>query len=120
MFFGERPGRLVPKSRVTESFAKHYLPNESSYIIFEYRRDQQICMVVIYASLNEEGLCYRFVDKGFDRDDFLETRLDGSCYPISCRDLKRHLDKRHINFSNQLTSCSDYRTVIQGLYQAIR
>ncbi|MBD9356366.1 ATP-binding protein [Methylomonas albis] len=115
LFFGERPGRLVPKSRVTESFAKHYLPNESSYIIFEYRRDQQICMVVIYASLNEEGLCYRFVDKGFDRDDFLETRLDGSCYPISCRDLKRHLDKRHINCSNQLTSCSDYRTVIQNL-----
>ncbi|OAI21020.1 MULTISPECIES: ATP-binding protein [Methylomonas] len=115
LFFGERPGRLVPKSRVTESFAKHYLPNESSYIIFEYRRDQQICMVVIYASLNEEGLCYRFVDKGFDRDDFLETRLDGSCYPISCRDLKRHLDKRQIHCSNQLTSCSDYRTVIQNL-----
>ncbi|WAR46018.1 ATP-binding protein [Methylomonas rapida] len=115
LFFGERPGRLVPKSKVTDSFAKHYLPNESSYIIFEYRRDQQICLVVIYASLNEEGLCYRFVDKGFDRDDFLETRLDGSCYPISCRDLKRHLDKRHINCSNQLTSCSDYRTVIQNL-----
>ena len=34
LFFGERPGRLVPKSRVTDSFAKHYLPNESSYIIF--------------------------------------------------------------------------------------
>ena len=115
LFFGERPGRLVPKSRVTDSFAKHYLPNESSYIIFEYRRDQQICMVVIYASLNEEGLCYRFVDKSFDRDDFLETRLDGSCYPISCRDLKRHLDKRQINCSNQLSSCSDYRTVIQNL-----
>ncbi|MDP2426806.1 MAG: ATP-binding protein [Methylobacter sp.] len=115
LFFGERPGRLVPKSRVTDSFAKHYLPNESSYIIFEYRRDQKICLVVIYASLNEEGLCYRFVDKGFDRDDFLETRLDGSCYPISCRDLKRHLDKRQIHCSNQLTSCSDYRTVIQNL-----
>ena len=115
LFFGERPGRLVPKSRVTDSFARHYLPNESSYIIFEYRRVQQICMVVIYASLNEEGLCYRFVDKGFDRDDFLETRLDGSCYPISCRDLKRHLDKRQIHSSNQLTSCSDYRTVIQNL-----
>jgi hypothetical protein len=30
LFFGERPGRLVPKSRVTDSFSKHYLPNESS------------------------------------------------------------------------------------------
>lgn len=67
LFFGERPGRLVPKSRVTDSFAKHYLPNESSYIIFEYQRHEQTCMVLMYASSNEEGLCYRFVDKGFSR-----------------------------------------------------
>jgi ABC-type uncharacterized transport system ATPase subunit len=32
LFFSERPGRWVPKSRVTDSFAKHYLPNESSYM----------------------------------------------------------------------------------------
>ena len=115
LFFGERPGRLVPRSRVTDSFAKHYLPNESSYIIFEYCRGEQICMVVIYANLNEEGLCYRFVDKGFERDDFLETRLDGSCFPVSCRNLKKHLTARRVNCSNQITSCADYRTVIQNL-----
>lgn len=115
LFFGERPGRLVPKSRVTDSFAKHYLPNESSYIIFEYRRHEQTCLAVIYASPNEEGLCYRFVDKGFEADDFLETRGDGTIYPISCRDLGRHLAKRRIQCSNQITSCMDYRTVIQNL-----
>ena len=115
LFFGERPGRLVPKSRVTDSFAKHYLPNESSYIIFEYQRDNQICMALIYASPNEEGLCYRFVDKKFDQDDFLERHSDGVLVPISCRDLGRHFAKRRINCSSQLTSCSDYRTVIQNL-----
>lgn len=115
LFFGERPGRLVPKSRVTDSFAKHYLPNESSYIIFEYRRHEQTCLAVIYASPNEEGLCYRFVDKRFEADDFLETHNDGSIYPISCRDLGRRLAKRRINCSNQITSCMDYRTVIQNL-----
>lgn len=115
LFFGERPGRLVPKSRVTDSFAKHYLPHESSYIIFEYQRNTQICMALIYASPNEEGLCYRFVDKGFDPDDFLEVRGDGSLVPISCRDLGRHFAKRRINCSNQITSCHDYRTVIQNL-----
>ena len=115
LFFGERPGRLVPKSRVTDSFAKHYLPNESSYIIFEYQRDNQTCMALIYASPNEQGLCYRFVDKGFDQDDFLETHSDGSLVPLSCRDLGRHFAKRRINCSSQLTSCSDYRTVIQNL-----
>ncbi|MDP3878066.1 MAG: ATP-binding protein [Methylobacter sp.] len=115
LFFGERPGRLVPKSRVTDSFAKHYLPNESSYIIFEYQRYEQTCMVLMYASPNEEGLCYRFVDKGFSKDDFIETRRDGSHYPVSCRGLRTHFLKRHINCSDQLTACSDYRTVIQNL-----
>ena len=47
LFFGERPGRLVPNSRVTDSFAKHYLPNESTYIIFEYQRHEQTCMALI-------------------------------------------------------------------------
>jgi hypothetical protein len=115
LFFGERPGRLVPKSRVTDSFAKHYLPNESSYIIFEYQRHEQTCMALMYASPNEEGLCYRFVDKGFDKDDFIDTRRDGSLYPVSCRDLRKHFQKRHINCSDQITACSDYRTVIQNL-----
>ena len=115
LFFGERPGRLVPKSRVTDSFAKHYLPNESSYIIFEYQRYEQTCMALMYASPNDEGLCYRFVDKAFDKDDFIETRRDGSLYPVSCRSLRAHFLKRHINCSDQITACSDYRTVIQNL-----
>jgi hypothetical protein len=115
LFFGERPGRLVPRSKVTESFAKHYLPNESSYIIFEYRRDEQTCMAVIYASPNEEGVCYRFVDKGFEPEDFLERRSDDRLYPISCRNLYKHFTHRNVKSSIQLTSCSDYRTVIQNL-----
>jgi hypothetical protein len=60
-------------------------------------------------------LCYRFVDKGFDKDDFIETRRDGSLYPVSCRVLRAHFLKRHINCSEQITACSDYRTVIQNL-----
>ena len=115
LFYGERPGRLVPKSRVTDSFVKHYLPRESSYIIFEYQRIEQICMVAIYASPNDEGLCYRFIDKAFSPDDFIEQHTDGHHYPVSCRSLKAHLLKRQIQCSNQVTACSDYRTIIQNL-----
>ncbi len=71
LFYGERPGRLVPKSRVNDSFVQHYLPRESSYIIFEYQRHDQICQVAIYASPNDEGLCYRFIDKHFEHQDFI-------------------------------------------------
>ncbi len=115
LFYGERPGRLVPKSRVTDSFVKHYLPRESSYIIFEYQRVEQVCMVAIYASPNDEGLCYRFIDKAFSPDDFIEQHADGDNYPVSCRNLKAHLVKRQIQCSNQVTACSDYRTIIQNL-----
>ncbi|MFI3190904.1 hypothetical protein BCS42_12210 [Crenothrix sp. D3] len=41
LFFGESPRRLVAKSGVMKSFAKYYLLNDSSYIIFEYQRRQQ-------------------------------------------------------------------------------
>lgn len=115
LFFGESPGRLVPKSRVNESFARHYLPHDSSYIIFEYRRPRQTCLAVIYASPNEGGLCYRFVDKGFAPEDFLLPQADGSSVPLSCRDLSRHLHKKGIYCSAQLTARNDYRTVIQNL-----
>ena len=114
LFFGESPRRLVAKSRVSDSFAKHYLPNDSSYIIFEYRRNQQMCMVVIYAAQNEESLYYRFVNKAFAIEDFTETHTDGAFIPISCRYLKKHLTLKRIQYSDQL-SCSDYRRVIQNL-----
>ncbi len=115
LFYGERPGRLVPKSRVTDSFVKHYLPRESSYIIFEYQRNEQTCMVAIYASTNDEGLCYRFIDKGFAAEDFIEQHDDGEKYPVSCRHLKSHLLTRQVQHSNQVSACSDYRTIIQNL-----
>lgn len=115
LFFGERPSRLVAKSGVMKSFAKHYLPSDSSYIIFEYQRRQQLCMVVIYASKNEESLCYRFADKAFDITYFTEPRSDGVLMPISCRELQKYWTLKRIQHSTQLTAYSDYRTVIQNL-----
>ncbi len=121
-FFGERPGRLVPKSRVTDSFAKHYLPNESSYIIFEYQRHEQTCMALIYASPNEEGLCYRFVDKGFDKDDFIEARRDSSLYPVSCRGLcTRFLNRKIvIGMFMRSTDFADLREMLVNCFEESR
>ena len=122
LFFGERPGRLVPKSRVTDSFAKHYLPNESSYIIFEYQRHEQTCMALMYASPNEEGLCYRFVDKGFDKDDFIETRRDSSLYPVSCRGLRTRFLNRKIviGMFMRSTDFADLREMLVNCFEESR
>lgn len=115
LFFGESPNRLVPKSRVNESFVQHYLPHDSSYIVFEYRRPRQTCLAVMYASPNEGSLCYRFIDKEFHLDDFLVADADGRRMPVSCRDLARHIGKRGGYCSGQITARNDYRTVIQNL-----
>lgn len=118
LFFGESPGRLVPKSRVNESFTQHYLPHDSSYIIFEYQRGRQMCQVALYASLNDGGLCYRFVAKAFELDDYLDTQADGSRQPVSCRDLGRRLRKMGVDCSSQIAARNDYRTIIQNLPHA--
>jgi len=118
LFFGESPGRLVPKSRVNESFVQHYLPHDSSYIIFEYQRGRQMCQVALYASLNDGGLCYRFVAKAFELDDYLDTQADGSRQPASCRDLGRRLRKMGVDCSSQIAARNDYRTIIQNLPHA--
>ncbi len=118
LFFGESPSRLVPKSRVNESFVQHYLPNESSYIIFEYQRLRQTCQAVMYRSLNDGGLCYRFVAKAFALDDYLDTLADGSRMPVSCRDLYRRMSKLGIDCSTQISARNEYRTVIQNLPHA--
>ena len=118
LFFGESPGRLVPKSRVNESFVQHYLPHDSSYIIFEYQRGRQMCQAVLYASLNDGGLCYRFVAKGFELEDYLDTQADGGRLPVSCRDLGRRFRKMGVDCSSQIAARNDYRTVIQNLPHA--
>jgi hypothetical protein len=115
LFFGESPSRLVPKSRVNDSFVQHYLPNESSYLIFEYRRGRQTCLAVMHAAPSGGSLCYRFVDQAFRLEDFIETHLDGAQVPVSCRNLYRHLQKRGVPCSTQLSARNDYRTVIQNL-----
>jgi len=37
VFYGEYPSRVVPSTR--DSFERWYLPHDSSYIIYEYQKD---------------------------------------------------------------------------------
>lgn len=74
--------------------------------------------MVMYRSLSEGGLCYRFVAKPFALDDYLDTQSDGSKLPVSCRDLSRRLRKMGIDCSPQITARNDYRTIIQNLPHA--
>ncbi|WP_040523108.1 ATP-binding protein, partial [Aliiglaciecola lipolytica] len=68
VFYGEYPSRVVPSTR--DSFEKWYLPRESSFIVYEYARNEgDLCQVVLASSGN--GVNYRFIGKPFELSDYL-------------------------------------------------
>jgi len=110
LFYGESPNKMVRGGGVTDSFITHYLPRTTSSIIFEYDRRGVPCMVVISASKSGESVCYRFIDKGFDLERFVDA--DGEL--VSGSDLNRHITKRGEFCSEQITVLTDYRSIIQN------
>jgi len=60
IFFGARPGQLVRSDGNNKNFADWYLPNDSSYIVYEYENYAGgQCCVVLHRSGN--AYSYRFV-----------------------------------------------------------
>lgn len=110
LFYGESPSKMVKGGGVTQSFIPHYLPRSTSFVIFEYSRRGQMCMVVMHASKSGENVCYRFIDQPFDVARFVDETgelVDGS-------DLLRHIEKRGEFCSEQITTLTDYRKIIQN------
>jgi len=110
LFYGESPNKLVQGGKVNQSFVQHYLPNTSSFIVFEYNRRGRTCMVVLYASSQNDSVCYRFVDQPFNIERFRDDL--GGIVPGAS--LGRHIQKRGEFCSSQITALSDYRAIIQN------
>lgn len=109
LFYGESPNKLVQGGGVNQSFVQYYLPHTTSYIVFEYSRRGKICMVVMHASRSGESVYYRFIDQPFS----LERFRDESGELINGADLLRHIRKRGEFCTEQISSLSDYRAIIQ-------
>ncbi len=109
LFYGESPNKLVQGGGVNQSFVQYYLPNTTSFIVFEYNRYGKVCMVVLYASASGESVYYRFIDQPFIRDRFVD---DGNI--VIGPDLSRHIKKRGESCSAQITALSEYRSIIQN------
>ena len=50
VFYGENPTRIVGTETNRLNFVGYYLPRITSYIIYEYRRRDVVCMVVMNSS----------------------------------------------------------------------
>ena len=110
VFYGEYPSRVVPSSR--DSFEKWYLRNETSFIIYEYeRQDGQVCQAALTST--GKGVDYRFIGKGFDLDDYSVELKSGERKILSSVDVSRKLKRDGIACTRQLNT-TQYRAIIQN------
>lgn len=110
VFYGEYPSRVVPATR--DSFEKWYLPRESSFIIYEYvRNEQDMCQVVLASSGN--GVNYRFIGKPFDLDDYLYKNKGGEHLSVTMNELARSLKRSNVLVTNLLNT-KEFRAVLQN------
>lgn len=65
LFYGAPAGRMVRKGTNTTSFADHYLPHASSYIVFEYENHESAKRIVILHR-SSSGYAYQFIASGWN------------------------------------------------------
>lgn len=110
VFYGEYPSRVVPSTR--DSFEKWYLPRESSFIIYEYERNEEDLCQVVLAS-NGSGVHYRFIGKPFDMQDYLYKNKSGEHASVTMNELARSLKRSNILVTNLLNT-KEFRAVLQN------
>lgn len=110
VFYGEYPSRVVPSTR--DSFEKWYLPRESSFIIYEYERNEEDLCQVVLAS-NGNGVNYRFIGKPFDMDDYLYKNKGGEHASVTMNELARGLKRSNVLVTNLLNT-KEFKAVLQN------
>lgn len=106
IFFGENPSYI---SVGTESFSDFYLARSTSYIAFEYRRRDMLCLAVLCAN-SEGAFSYRFIRGAYDLAYF--SAADGKTL-VQSNALGTHLKTLGVIHSRALGR-SEYQAVIQG------
>lgn len=109
VFYGAAPGRLVKAGSNRESFANWYLPNASSFIVFEYTNASGALRCAIMHR-SGEGYAYRLVPRAW-HPDLLYRDYDAG-HLISPGELHRHLAHQGIDCSVELQPLH-YRRIIQ-------
>ena len=109
MFYGVNPNKLVSPGK--DSFIQYYLPNSTSYIVFEYQRDDgSLRLVVAYSNSTGDKVYYRFVRSGYDKQFFV---LDNNEL-VKNKDFRARLSELRIDCcQHQIENYADYKSVIQ-------
>ncbi|WP_042309802.1 ATP-binding protein, partial [Paraburkholderia terrae] len=109
-FYGERPDRIVKPVSNQGNFARYYLPRSTSYVVFEYRRDDVECCAILCADASGDGVEYRFVRSGFQREWFVH---DDETTLVANANLFERLKLRGVSCTRKLP-LDQYRAIIQA------
>lgn len=109
LFFGARPSDVMKASKKSNSFASRYLPTTSSYVVFEYQKENEPFLVIVH-SQESDSLIYQFCESSFEENLFIE----GDDKFVAHADIKHHLQSvRNRKVSRQF-KWAQYQEVIQS------
>ncbi len=110
LFFGAAPGQIVRQSGSNSSFIKYYFPRLTSYIIFEYLREDEKNLVVAFK--RDQTLAFRFLKGAYDDALFFNSD-DEKAEVIPSTKWATDLKLRGLNPSSSV-GIEDYKTIIQS------
>jgi hypothetical protein len=112
VFYGEYPSRVVPSTR--DSFERWYLPHDSSYIIYEYQRDDgQLCQAVLASAGDGKGVNYRFIARAFELEHYVKSRNGDTIICHTMAEVGREVKREGVLHTNLLNT-REFRAIIQN------
>lgn len=109
-FYGERPDRIVKPVSNQKNFARYYLPRSTSYIVYEYQREDAMCCAILCADQSGDGVEYRFASNPYQREWFVH---DDETTLVASSNLLERLKLRGIRYSRKMP-LDQYRAILQG------
>ena len=111
LFYGTRPGDIAKaKGDAFEGFATFYFPNPSSYIVYEYVKDDKTYCVVCTGKQNQ--VQYQFLDTAYEQKFFLHE-VDGKTMIATQSQFKVAIEVRGFELTSRV-GADTYAKIIQS------
>ncbi|MFT5720547.1 MAG: hypothetical protein ACI9W6_000847 [Motiliproteus sp.] len=114
VFYGVEPNQLVQQVANKKSFIDFYLPEQSSALIYEHRRDDGFRCVVMHRSDTGARVIYRHLHGSLEDSFFhpdIKPMINGG---ETLKDILSALSDRGVAMSRQIVNITDYRASIQN------
>ncbi|HIC7214461.1 ATP-binding protein [Burkholderia stabilis] len=109
-FYGALPNRIVKPASNRKNFVPYYLPRSTSYIVYEYRRDDVLCCAILCSDQSGDGVEYRFARSAYQREWFVH---DDARTLVASQNLPERLKLGNVPCTGKMR-LDQYRAIIQG------